>query len=48
LKTSLLRTSTGLFPDCSCPIVGFRSAQRISPLSIPARIPAHYPYLPQL
>lgn len=36
LKTSWLKIKTGRNPDCSRPLVGLRSAHRISPLSIAA------------
>ena len=37
LNTSWLRIKTGRSPACSLPRTGFRSAQRISPLSIRAK-----------
>ena len=40
LKTSWLKISTGREPACSRPRTGFRSAQRISPLSIRPRFQA--------
>ncbi len=47
LNRSTLRMRTGLKPDCSCPIVGFRSAQRTSPLSMSAKNLPQSPYLVQ-
>ncbi len=48
LKTSWLRISTGRRPGCALPLVGFSSAQRISPLNIPAirRAPRPCPLQP--